>query len=306
MSSKFLLALVIAAVFIVCVPVLAQTEAPEESETYRLLRDSSTAEAELELTEEETSFHRWVPTIKQGTFEVSFSLGFLNLDKTLLQHDQIIYKYTQEDTYFGDVELRGSSSFNPIMRMGGNISRWFALEGVGGLSFGEFTSEVTNRKMQKNEAGAPIIYDPPLGEFDEENGSLLTGQLSLNAVVYPFSITGERISIWQPYLTGGVGQVWYSMNSNYTAETASAWDVNAGLGLRILADRNISVRLEVLTRFHELDWNPPPEFFTDRNEGTVQVPLEEWPEGEARKQVTAYETNMMTLFNWSIGVQGSF
>ena len=306
MSSKFLLTLVIVAVCLVCVPALAQTEEPEETETFRLRRDSSTAEAELELGEEEASFHRWVPTIKQGTFEVSISLGFINLNQTLLQHDQIIYKYTQEDTYFGDVELRGASSFNPVLRLGGNISRWFALEGIGGLSFGEYTARITNTKSQKNEAGAPIIYDVPVGEFDAENRSLLTGQASLNAVIYPLNITGERISIWQPYLTGGVGGFWYSMNSNYVDHTASTADVNVGGGLRILADSAISIRLEVLVHIHELDWNAPPQFFTEQNEGTVQVPMEEWPVGGTRQQVTEYDTNMMSLFNWSIGIQGSF
>lgn len=306
MSSKFLFTLVIAAVCLVCAPVLAQTEQPEEPETFRLQRDSSTAEAELELADDETSFHRWVPTIKQGTFEVSFALGFLNLNQTLLQHDQIIYKYTQEDTYFGDVKLVGTSAFNPVLRLGGNISRWFALEGIGGLAFGEYSSEITNRKMQKNEAGAPIIYDPPLGEFDAEQRSLLTGQLSLNAVIYPFNISKERISIWQPYLTGGIGMFWYSMNSNYVDDVASSPDFNFGAGLRILADRNISVRFEVLLHMHELDWNDPPVYFTEQDEGTVLVPLEEWPEGESRRPVTEYATETLSLFNWSIGVQGSF
>ena len=110
MSAKVVFALIVAVVLLPGGALQAQTEEPEEPKTFRLQRDSSTAEAELELEGVELSFHRWVPAVKQGTLEVSFGLGFLNLNTTLLRHDQIIYKYTQENTYFGDVELKGETS----------------------------------------------------------------------------------------------------------------------------------------------------------------------------------------------------
>ena len=303
MSSKSLVVLIVAVVCLVGGSAFAQAEDPETTKdepTFSLQRDSSTAAAELELEDDE-SFHRWVPAIKQGTFEFSFALGFLNLDQTLLQHDQIIYKYTQEDTYFGDVELKGELAFNPVMRAGVNISRWFALEGIGGLSFSDFQATVTNRVKQKNEAGAPLVDAGPLGEFDSEHGSLITGQLGVNAVVYPLNISGERIARFQPYVTGGVGAFWYSMNSNYVDGVASTLDTNLGAGFRVLGDRNISVRFEFLMHFNTLDWNAPV-YFTERNEGTVQVPLET----SSRERVTGYESNTMTMFNVSVGVQGSF
>ncbi|RKZ12047.1 hypothetical protein DRQ50_12585, partial [bacterium] len=157
MSSKSLVVLIVAAVCLVGGAAWAQTEEPagtSEEPTFSLRRDSSTAAAELELSEEE-SFHRWIPAIKQGTLEFSFALGFLNLNSTLLQHDKIIYKYTQEDTYFGDVEIKGETAFNPVLRGGINISRWFGLEAVGGLSFSDYQAEIKNPFRQKNEPGAP-------------------------------------------------------------------------------------------------------------------------------------------------------
>lgn len=303
MSSNSLVVLIVAVVCLVSGSVLAQTEDPpatKEERTFNLQRDSSTAAAELELEDDE-SFHRWVPAVKQGTLEFSFALGFLNLNQTLLQHDQIIYKYTQEDTYFGDVEIKGETAFNPVMRGGVNVSRWFALEAVGGLSFSDYKAQVTNRFKQKNEAGAPLEDAGPLGEFDAEHGSLITGQLGVNAVIYPLNISDERISRFQPYVTGGVGAFWYSMNSNYVDDVASTSDINVGAGVRILGDRNISVRFEFLMHFNTLVWNPSVNF-TERNEGTVQVPLET----SDREQVTEYESNAMTMFNVSVGVQGSF
>jgi hypothetical protein len=306
MSSKSLVVLLAASVCLAAGTALAQTEEPEpkqeteETRSFRLQRDSSTAAAELELEDEE-SFHRWVPAIKQGTLEFSFALGFMNLNTTLLQHDQIVYKYTQEDTYFGDVEIKGKSSFNPVLRGGVNVSRWFALEAVGGLSFGDYESTVENRVKQKNEAGAPLVDAGPLGEFDAEKRSLLTGQLGVNAVVYPLNIKNERISRFHPYVTGGVGGFWYSMNSNYVDGPASSFDTNVGGGVRVLGDRNISVRFEVLMHFHTLEWDPPV-YFTERDEATVQVPLE----NSAREQITRYDSNSMAVLNWSVGIQGSF
>lgn len=283
-------------------PPKEQPQQPAQEQVFRLQRDSATAASELEFDDE---MQAWKPRIDQGTIEVSFALGFLNLNTTLLQADQIIYNYTQEYTYFGDVEITGESAFNPVLRMGFNWSRWFALEGIGGMSFSDYTSTIENRKRQKNEPNAPIEEDPPLGEYDAEARSLLTGQAGVNAVIYPFNISERVITRFHPYVTLGVEYMWYSMNSNYTGETAGSWGGNLGAGIRLLADENISVRFEVLYHRNDLQWTPA-EYFTELNEGTLQIPLEEWPEGGSRQEVTEYDSNPMNLLNWSIGVQGSF
>jgi opacity protein-like surface antigen len=300
MSLKSLSTLTIVAVL--CLPVAAIAQEQQEEQTFRLLRDSASAEKELELEEQ---LPTWTPRIDQGTIEVSVALGFLNLNTTLLKHDQIIYKYTQENSYFGDVTIKGESAFNPMLRLGFNWSRWFALEGVGGLSFSEYTSTIENRKSQKNEPGAPVISDPPLGDYDAEQRSLLTGQAALNAVIYPLNIARRINSRFHPYLTAGVEHFWYNMNSNYTNETATAFGGNVGGGIRVLADENISVRFEVLLHMNKLDWTPAT-YFTERNEGTVRVPLEAWPDDGVRDRVTDFEANDMILLNWSVGIQGSF
>ncbi len=309
MSLKSLSFLTVMAVLCLSVAAIAQDqppatpkEQPAQEQVFRLQRDSATAASELEFDDE---MQAWKPRVDQGTIEISFALGFLNLNTTLLQADQIIYNYTQEYTYFGDVEITGQTAFNPVMRMGFNWSRWFALEGIGGLSFSDYTSTIENRKRQKNEPNAPIEEDPPLGEYDAEERSLLTGQAGVNAVIYPFNISERVITRFHPYVTFGFEYMWYSMNSNYTSETAGSWGGNLGAGIRLLADENISVRFEVLYHRNDLQWTPA-EYFTELNEGTLQIPLEEWPDGGSRQVVTEYDSNPMNLLNWSIGVQGSF
>jgi len=310
MSLKSLSVLTIVAVLCLATAAVAQ-DAPkpqpqdktgEKEKVFRLQRDSESAAKELDFEGEAI---KWQPNVDQGTIEVSLSLGSLGLNKTLFEHKQIIYKYTQENTYFGDVTIKGKTAFNPVMRLGVNVSRWFALEGQGGVSFSEYTSSIINRKYQKNEPNAPIISDPPLGEFDAEQRSMLTGQAGINAVVYPFNITHRVITRWQPYVTGGFERFWYAMNSNYSDKTAGSWGGNLGAGLRILADENISVRFEVLFHKNSLQWTPS-ESFTTLNEGTLKIPLEDWPVNGSRRAVTEYSKQDLVLMNMSIGVQGSF
>jgi opacity protein-like surface antigen len=308
MSLKSLSTLMIVALLCLASAAWAQTpqDQPEGGNTdepeFRLQRDARSAASELDFEDE---MLRWRPRVDQGSLEISFALGFMNFGTTLLEHDQIIYKYTQEYTYFGDVKIKGQTAFNPVIRIGGNISRWFALEGIGGMSFSDYSSSIENRKAQKNEAGALPIYNVPLGEFDAEARSLFTGQAGVNAVVYPLNISRRVESRFHPYVTGGIEHLWYSMNSNYTEDTATAWGANIGGGIRLLADENISIRFEVLFRHHSLEWTPA-ENFTELEEGTLPIPMEYWPEGSPRLLVEEFVAHDMNLLNWSIGVQGTF
>jgi hypothetical protein len=316
MSLKSVSALVIVTLIMVCAPVHAQEgaqgpdKAQQESDTksFKLLRDSSSAEAELALEEEE--IEKWVQGLNVGPVEVSFAFGFLDLNTVLWEHEQIIYKYNTDATFCGDVQIKGESAFNPVLRVGYNLTRWFALEGIGGLSISEYTSTIENRFSRENKPDAPVQPDPDLGEFDPENRSLITLQASLNAVIYPLAITGDGQGRMHPFLTGGAGNMWYDMNSNYTDSPASSPDFNFGGGLRILADRNISIRFEVLMHVNEVEFTPG-QWFTELNEGTTQVPINEYPitddEGAfEERRVTKYSSQSLSLLNWSIGVQGSF
>ena len=107
MSFKTAVALLLSGLVFLAVPCLVQAEEPVK--TFKLLRESDSAAEELDLeTEGEI---RWERGLDGRSLELSFALGFLDLNTTLLQHDQIIYKYTTEFTYWGDIELSGESAF---------------------------------------------------------------------------------------------------------------------------------------------------------------------------------------------------
>ena len=222
---------------------------------------------------------RGLGDVYKRQIEVSFAFGFLDFNKVLWEHDQIIYKFTTDATSWGDVKIQGESAFNPVLRLGYNLTKWISLEAVGGVAITEYTSTITNRYSRENKPNSPIIEDPPLGEYDAENRSLLTLQASLNAVLYPLNIVGDGKGKLHPYLTVGAGKMWYEMNSNYFDGTAGANDLSTGLGLRLLADKNISVRFEVLGHFNTVEFTPS-EYFTTLDEGTVVVPLTENPRNE--------------------------
>jgi hypothetical protein len=305
----------------VCTPLFAQDTQPQDEppaeqpqKNFQLLRDSSSAVEELDIEDEELDI--WEPGIQRGTIEFSFGFGFVDFNKILWQHDQIIYKYTNDATFWGDVNIKSESAFNPVLRLGYNLTDWISLEAIGGVAIAEYNSIITNRRGRENKPDSPIFEDPELGEFDAERRSLLTLQASLNAVVYPLSIFGDGKGKLHPFLTGGIGKMWYEMNSNYFDEATDTNDINFGGGLRLLADKNISVRFEVIAHMHELEFTPATNF-TVRDEGTVVVPLYEYPINPADGSVTeqsptrsdgspGYDSQDLVLLNWSIGVQGSF
>ena len=307
MSFKSVVALFIMAFVLVCFPVFAQDEAPQEEENFKLLRGRGHADLDLEISDEEDE--AWIPAIKKGTVEVSFAMGTLGLSTTLLEHDQIIYKFDEEATYWGDMKINGAGAFHPQMRLGYNISTWLCVEAIGGFSFSEYSSSVENRSRRSNEPGAPVDFDEPaLGEFDLETRSLLTANVGINASVYFLNLDGDGTGRFQPYATGGVGNVWYSMNSNYVEEAASTLDFNLGGGVRLLADRNISIRLEAVYHLNTVEFTPS-YYFTELNEGTVQVPTDEFPIiGEVQTQTRVEEFTSQTIgcLGVSIGLQGSF
>ncbi len=183
------------------------------------------------------------------------------------------------------------------------------LEGVSSISFSEYSSSVDNRSRRPNEPGAPVDFNQPsLGEFDLESRSLITGSVGINAVVYPFNIKGDGQGRLQPFLTGGFATMWYDMNSNYTSGAAGTMDLNIGGGIRLLADQNISIRLDIQYHNNSVEFTPAA-YFKELDEGTTQVPLNEYPtDGESYTEqgVKSFSSQTINSLGYSVGVQGSF
>lgn len=303
MPYKTLFLLLIMCIF-VGFPVQAQDQ--ETEKVFKLLRSSSATE-DLDLEDEDEDAY-WEPTIKPGQFELSFMLGSLNLDQVLLAHDTIIYKYTDENTYWGNVAFKGAASaFSPSLRMSYSINNIFSLEGIGNFTTCDYSTNITNRVIRTN-GDTPVVSDqePDLEEFDGERRSMVVFLGSINAVVYPMNIRGDRVSRWQPYLTGGTGKVWYNMNSDYIEGTTSSSNLCFGAGLRFLAEKTVSVRMEVVFLKHDLEWSPSP-YFQSLNEGTKIIDLNEYSEGPTDPNiVTSYEPNSISTTQISLGFQASF
>jgi hypothetical protein len=273
--------------------------AQDQERTFSLTRSERAA------AQEEEARERHEPQIRAGKLETSLTLGFQDLGMTLLAHDQIIYKRTDERTFWGDVDLVGEPAFNPILRLSYNLTSWFALEGQFNFSVTEYTAQITNPWSRENtDDPNPAIPVTEIGEFDAERRSVLTYGGGMSALIYPFNITGSRISRWHPYLIGTYDRIWFDLNSNYTAGTSAQWVYGLGGGLRFIADRLVSIRLEASYRTTELQLTPA-ENFEVLNEGTLPIPLYQYDMGRPFP-VESFESNDISGLSWSVGFIASF
>lgn len=245
------------------------------------------------------------PRIEAGKFEASLTMGYLGLSKTLLQHDQMIYKATSELFYYGDVSLNGDSAFTPFFHLGYNVTEYLAVEGHLGMAFSEYTATVTDVAAINPEGGAPEVVADGVGEFDPEHRSVLGVFTDLNAVVYPLSFRNGGKGRWHPYLTAGVGQARFDLDSNYTDKAASSFNVSFGGGIRLIADDMISLRFEVLQMVHDIEFTPAALFDT-RDDGTVRVPLYEFASNGDATVIKSFESQSLGSLAWSIGITASF
>ncbi len=286
----------------------ASADTPREPtpKSFRLGRDDKGTGGADDI--EDKPVEVWVPGLHKGDIEVVLGIGFMDLGATILEHDQIIYKFNTDATFWGDVQLNGQSAFAPTLRLGYHLTNGLGIEGWSGISLSEYTSTIVNRHMRLNKPDATIIDNPALTEFDSEHRSLLTIQTGINAVLYPLDMS-DPTGRWHPFVTAGVGNIWYSMNSNYTNSAASSLDLNFGGGLRFLADKNISLRLDVVMHHNTLQWTPTDHFLV-LNQGTTFVPLNEYsrqPDGSTTETpVESFGSQAMNLLQWSLGFQGSF
>ena len=279
----------------------AQAQEQETEKVFKLLRPSSSAIEELDL-EEESRVDLWEPTIKPGQLEVSFTLGNLNLDQVLLAHNEIIYKYTDEDTYWGDVAFKGSASaFSPSLRMNYNISHYFGLEGLGNFSTCNYSTNITNRVVRSN-GDAPVVsnQEPVLEEFDGERRSLVAFLGSINAVIYPLNIREDRVGNWHPYITRSLDRL-VQHELGLHRRHHERRQPRFGAGIRFLAEKVVSARFEVVFLQHELEWKPA-EYFKSLNDGTKIIDLNEYSDGPTDpKIVTSYEPQSISTTQISLG-----
>ncbi|MBU1675679.1 hypothetical protein KKA85_07840 [bacterium] len=250
-----------------------------------------------------------MPVIPERNMELTLTLGFWQINQEILAADGIIYKYTDKTTYFGDVSLSGQAAFHPQLRLNYNLLPWFSLEPVVGFSVSEYRARIANALSLSNQAfgeeeNLPMPVDE-IGEFDAENRSCITLSTGMNAVFYPRDYGNFGKGRWHPYLQGGAHHTWMTLNSDYTDAPAKMWDLSGGVGMRIIADDLISVRMEVMYHHMTVDFEPGRAFAV-RDEGNTRIPVTRWVEGEGQVSVADYDAHTLDTFSWAVGFTADF
>jgi hypothetical protein len=295
--------LILALTFLISDTVAQTTSVRENFNLSRSQRDTTGANVSIEELEK-TSIG-----IKKGKLETSLTLGFLDLNQTLLSHSKLIYKYTDEATFYGDVELTGQSAFYPVLRISYNVTPWLSLEPTFHFSVSEYEASIVDRK--KKPRNQPVeIEEPSLGEFDAERRSLVTIGAGFSSVLYPFNINGSGNGRWHPFLTGGLGKTWFNLNSDYTQNSSLDSEYWGGGGIRFIADDLISIRIEFLYHSTVIDLDPTLEY-ARLNEGSPFIPVLQWEKDpvtglEREIQVNDFGSQRLSSLSWGIGFTATF
>jgi hypothetical protein len=283
-------------------------QAQSDTQTGKQFNLQHAREDTVAMSDQEAEVETWEPGIEPGALEMSLTLGFLDLNQTLLSADQVIYKFTDKQIYWGDVSLIGQSAFNPEVRLSYNLSHWLAIEPLFSISVSEYNGQIINRHSRENtnDPNARVLDDPELGEYDAEHRSAITLGTGADLQIYPFNLLrGNGKGRLHPFLLGGVSRVWFDLNSNYTAKAAAAWNYMAGVGLRLIADDLVSVRIHALYQQAKVQF-PVADVF-DEVEGFAPAPVYQYPNGEPPPVVLQeFASRTISGISWGVGFTANF
>jgi len=304
--SRTLFVVLLYAVILMAVPALAQnTEpaAPSSDKPTFNLRPQGDATNSADQVREVVEYE---PILPEKKLETTLTLGYWNLATKLISHQNIIYKFTDEYTYFADVELTGESAFNPQLRFSYQFSPWFAIEPFFDVSVSEYTSSITNpRRITNSAEGGELEPVDEIGEFDTERRSNITVGSGVNALFYPYDYGNFGKGRFHPYVIGGISRVWMSVNSDYADQGATMWRYSGGAGFRVVADDMISIRFEMMYNLIEFQFTPNAAF-AEMDEGTRTIPVFEYIEGRGQVRVEEFESVSHGSLSWALGFMATF
>lgn len=255
--------------------------------------------------EEVDTAPEYEPILPERNLETSVTLGFWGLDIPLIAHEMLIYKYTDEYTYYGDVELNGESAFHPQLRLSYNPTTFMALEPFFDISVSEYQSTITGARRITNASEGGQLEDAEVGEFDFEKRSNITLGTGMNVLLYPHNYGNFGKGNWHPFLIGGMSKVWMSINSNYVDDAASMWRYSGGAGIRYVADDMISVRFEMM--FHHMSFEfEPGQSYTELDDGLIKIPVYEYISGKGPQPVEKYDDQSANTMSWALGFTATF
>ncbi|HPF35542.1 MAG TPA: hypothetical protein P5571_01970 [Candidatus Krumholzibacteria bacterium] len=304
---RTLFVVLMSAVIAFAVPAAAQdedaTKPASDEPTFNL--DPSVGRDDLETAVQDQA-PAYQPILPRKKLEASVTLGYWDLANTLIKMDQLIYKYTDEYTYYGDVEIQGESAFNPMIRLSYDLDTWMSVEGFFDLSVSEYFATITNPNRLSNAAeGASLQPVEELGEFDAERRSNITLGAGMNVLFYPRDYGNFGKGRFHPYVIGGASRVWMSINSDYAEDAASQWRLSGGLGFRYIADDLISVRFEMLMNHMTYQFTPR-DYFSDIDDGTTLIPVYQYVDGQGAVEVESFESYTLNSMSWALGFFANF
>lgn len=308
MPRRLIVALVCA---LLCIAVAVQAQdtdpagqAPDQPEgpTFNLKPTASSTESVSELDEEDA----YEPIMPERNLETTVTLGFWDLATTLVSHDNLIYKYTDEDTYFGNVVLEGESAFHPQLRVSYNLYPWFTLEPFFDLSVSEYQSTIRDpHSLTNSTEGGELTPVEELGEYDREKRSNITLGGGVNAMFFPYDYGNFGKGRWHPYVIGGISKVWMSINSDYVDDSAVMTRYSGGAGFRLIADDMVSVRFEMMYHHAKFQFDPASSYIT-LDEGTRVIPVYEYIPGEGQTVVEEFGEQTLNSMSWALGFTATF
>lgn len=213
------------------------------------------------------------PGVEAGVWEISVQVGYLNLDKILVQSPNVVVDVENpSDAIFAPMELRGELSFSPQLKVNRTFGNNFAVENSFGFAIGDFQQSVGSDQTAWTLAGS--VSTNTLTEQEIEAGSYFMWFHEHSLVYYP---RGEgRI---QPYLGLGIGTQHYAVDSAYIEGNASSLAFSYGAGVRVVADDLYSFRVEVRNYHSAIQYEVAEQFRPDQvnltGDGIVGFPVAE-------------------------------
>ena len=252
-----------------------------------------------DLDEDVVTEQPFIPGIEVGHWEVTFMLGYLDLNQDLIKARQIIIDWNQGDTIYADMKLTGQSSFSPQLRLGRNL-QWFTIELGLGLALGDYRQSVANLSWR------PVDSDEPFTENDIEKGSYFVWYYDGN-LTYNIKKTGRVI----PYVTGGIGGQSYSLDSSYIYGLSTGMTYNAGIGFRVIGDELFQFRLEVRNYWSEIQFHSNANFRENQvnpeaDDELINIPTTALDEDGNVIPFGGFEPTKFSSLYISLGVVASF
>lgn len=192
------------------------------------------------------------PGIESGVWELGVQIGYIDFSSRLFGSENVIVDLEDpQQAIFADMEIRGESSFQPLVRISRTFGEHFVFENAIGFAIGDYeqtiSSDITKWKSREG--------SNELTEKEYEAGSYFMWRHEHSIVYYP-----RGRGAVQPYVTGGVGTNHLAVDSAYVEGGSGALAFSYGAGIRWVADELFSLTLEVRNYHTSIQFDVAQEY----------------------------------------------